>query len=76
MLMGHDSYWSLVTGKVKIGKTGEPVAVETKFGWVLNGPLNEMTSQGHVTIINETKSHVVNLCFEHTKISDPTKLKV
>ena len=41
MLIGFDFYWSLVTGKVKMGKTGEPVAIETKFGWVLNGPLNK-----------------------------------
>ena len=54
---------------------GEPVAIETKFGWVLNRPLNEKASQGHVTVINETRSHVLNLCFEPTKISDPTKIE-
>ena len=58
-----------------MGKAGEPVAIETKFGWVLNGPLNEKASQGHVTVINEAKSHVLNLCFESTKISDPTKIE-
>ena len=68
MLTGFDFYWSLVTGKVKMGKTGEPIAIETKFGRVLNGPLNEKASQGHATVINETKSHVLNLCFEPTKI--------
>ena len=73
ILIGSDFYRSLVTGKVKMGKTGEPVAIETKFGWVLNGPLNEKASQGHVTVVNETKTHVLNLCFEPTKISDLTK---
>ena len=73
ILIGSDFYWSLVTGKVKMGKTGKPVAIETKFGWVLNGPLNEKASQGHVTVVNETKTHVLNLCFEPTKMSDPTK---
>ena len=38
ILIGSDYYWSLATGKVKIGLIGEPVGVETKFGWVLNGP--------------------------------------
>ena len=64
-----------MTGKVKMGKAGEPVAIETKFGWVLSGPLNEKTSQGHVTVVNETKSHDLNLCFEPTKISDPSKIE-
>ena len=41
ILVGSNFYWSLVTGKVKMGKTREPVATETKFGWILNGPLNE-----------------------------------
>ena len=52
MLISSDFYWSLVTGKVKMGKTGEPVAIETKFGWVLNGRLNEQASQGHATVRN------------------------
>ena len=52
MLIGSDFYWSLVIEKVKMSKTGEPVAIETKFDWVLNGPLHEKASQGHVTVIN------------------------
>ena len=39
LLLGSDFYWLLVTGNVKFGNPGEPVRVETKFGWVLNGPL-------------------------------------
>ena len=39
MLIDSNFYWSLATGKVKMSKIGEPVALETKFGWVLNGPL-------------------------------------
>ena len=72
-LIGSEFYWSLVTGKVQMGKTREPVAIATKFGWVLNGSLNEKVSQDHVTVVNETKTRVLNLCFEPTKISDPTK---
>ena len=71
--IGSDFYRSLVTGKVKMDKTREPVAIETKFGWVLNGPLNEKYSQCRVTVVSETKTHVLNLCFEPTKISDPPK---
>ena len=39
LLIGSGYYWDLVTGKVKTGKPGEPVAVETVFGWILNGPV-------------------------------------
>ena len=46
MLVGSDFNWSLVTGKFRMGKTGEPVAIETKFGWVLNRLLYEKASQG------------------------------
>ena len=28
-----------------MGKQGEQVAIEIKFGWVLNGPLNENLSK-------------------------------
>ena len=47
-------------------KTGELGAIETNFGWVLNGPLNEKASPCHVTEVKETKTHVLNLCFEVT----------
>ena len=32
MVIGPDFYWSLVTGKAKMGKTVEQVAIGTKFG--------------------------------------------
>ena len=58
-----------------MGKMGEPVAIETQFGCFLNGLLNEKASQGHVTVVNETKTHVLNLCFEQAKISDRSKFE-
>lgn len=33
----HD--WSIVTEKVKLGETTEPIAVATKCGWIINGPM-------------------------------------
>ena len=33
LLIGSDYYWDLVTGKFKTGTPGEPVAVETMFGF-------------------------------------------
>ena len=34
LLIGSDFYWSMVTGNVKIGKNGEAIEIETKFGWL------------------------------------------
>ena len=41
LLIGSDFYWHLVTGRVKFGKPNEPVALETKIGWILNGPVRD-----------------------------------
>ena len=32
ILVGSDWYWELVTSKVKVGNSGEPVGVKTKLG--------------------------------------------
>ena len=38
MLVGSDFYWQLTTGEIIRGEGG-PVAIETKLGWVLSGPV-------------------------------------
>ena len=47
VLVGSDSYWSLVTGRVIRGKSG-PTAIHTKVGWILSGPTTD--SQGTVNL--------------------------
>ena len=42
LFIGSDYYWDLVTGKVKTGKPGERVAIETLFGWILDGSVANM----------------------------------
>ena len=37
IFIGSDQYWNFITGEVRRGSFG-PVAVNTKFGWVLSGP--------------------------------------
>ena len=39
VLIGSDLYWNLVTGRVIRGKSG-PIAIHTKVGWVLSGPIS------------------------------------
>ena len=38
-LIGSDHYWELATERVRRGSSG-PIAMETKLGWVLSGPLS------------------------------------
>ena len=39
VLIGSDHYWDFITGEVIRGENG-PVAIASKFGWVLSGPTN------------------------------------
>ena len=60
LLIGSDFYWSVVTGKTKTGKNNKPVAVETKFAWILNGPVTSFETSTILTF--ESKySHVLFL---------------
>ena len=38
MLIGLDLYWTIVTGDIKQGVYG-PVAISSKLGWLLSGPV-------------------------------------
>ena len=38
MLIGSDFYWQLTTREIIRGQTG-PIAINTKLGWVLSGPV-------------------------------------
>ncbi len=47
ILIGSDYYWQFITGETRRGRNGGPVAVKTHLGWVLSGPVHEM-SQGPI----------------------------
>ena len=38
ILIGMDYYFNFVTGKIKRGPPGCPVAIESNLGWILSGP--------------------------------------
>ena len=40
ILIGVDFYWSFVTDRIIMGKSG-PVAVQTSLGWVLSGRMEK-----------------------------------
>ena len=43
LLIGADSYWQVVTGQIKQGELGGPVAINTHLGWVLSGPVHGLS---------------------------------
>ena len=59
-MIGSDFYWSVVTGKTNTGKNNGPVAVESKFGWVLKGPVTSFEVSTNLTFESEY-SHVLFL---------------
>lgn len=42
LLIGSDYYWLFVTGETRRGEEG-PIAVDSKLGWLLSGPINEVS---------------------------------
>ena len=60
LLIGPDFYWVFVTENVRLGKVGEPVGAESKFGWLLNGPVTKQQSLStNLSLANENSSHVL-----------------
>ena len=52
ILIGSDHYWKVVTGRVVRGES-RPIAIETRLGWILSGPSQEVES----TVINFAATH-------------------
>ena len=60
ILVGSDWYCELVTRKVKVSNSGEPVGVETKFGWVLNRPISHRQEDlSRVNVASCTSVHTM-----------------
>lgn len=66
LLIGSDYYWQLVTGEIRRGEDG-PVALHTRFGWVLSSP----------TAAASQETSAMNLIATHTLRVDvePDSLK-
>ena len=55
VLVGSDHYWDLITGRVRRGSDG-PVAIDTKLGWVLSGPIS---TPGHTDASLNLMTHAL-----------------
>ena len=47
--VGLDFYYSYITGNVKRGQIGEPIAVKSKLGCILTGPLKSNLVQMYLS---------------------------
>ena len=52
LLIGTDFYWTMVDGNVKRDESEAPVALSSKFGWILSGPIGDKTISDDVIKIN------------------------
>ena len=60
MLIGADYYWSFMTGNIRRGEQPGPVAVQTKLGWVLSGPVAQATEERECTV-NLSSTYVLRI---------------
>ncbi|XP_064394514.1 uncharacterized protein LOC135341786 [Halichondria panicea] len=67
MLVGSDHYWDLVTGALQRGTNG-PVAIETRLGWVLSGPISTPSMDSHGLITHSL--HITCEGFEEKMLND------
>ncbi|XP_065902449.1 uncharacterized protein [Dysidea avara] len=67
MLVGSDFYWQLTTGDVIRGQMG-PVAINTKLGWVLSGPINTDTVDSSTSTVMTV--HTFHIDVEAERLDD------
>ena len=60
LLIGAVSYWQVVTGHLKQGELGGPVAINTHLGWVLSGPVHAL-SHVESSSVNLSSTHVLHV---------------
>ena len=66
VLIGSDQYWDIVAGETIRGRCG-PVAIVTRFGWVLSGPTKHVGSQSSVNLMI---THTLNVNTAENEESD------
>ena len=64
LMLGGDTLWPIMTSEIVHGSSkDQPVAVGTKFGWVLAGPVNNVP-RSLLSCVNLTKAHVLHVDVE------------
>ena len=68
ILVGSDSYWNLVTGEVRRESSG-PVALNTRLGWVLSGPVDRPSSSPSIAV-NYVSTHTLRTDTQYVNLDD------
>ena len=58
IFIGSDLYWRFVKGRTLRGRSG-PTAIQSKFGWVLSGPAEQLAQED--TIVNLVSTHILRV---------------
>ena len=69
ILIGSGYYWHFLKNRIVRGNADEPVALETKLGYVLSGKLEIGSNGGHQINLNE--SLVTNVLRVQQELTDP-----
>ena len=75
ILIGIVYYFNFVTGKIKRGPPGCPVAIESNFGWILSGPNGTTEKKGRFVSSNIANSHTMFVNNITHKIDNDLNLK-
>ena len=73
ILIGCDQMWSFIEDKKIRGEKGEPVAIYTKFGWTISGPVKDMP-KANLTSTNFISTQVLR--FETNILNDHDSNKI
>ena len=74
-MVGKDYYFNFVTGKIKRGRPGCPVAIESNFGWILSGPNGRAEKKSKFVSLNIVNSHTMFVDNITRKTDDAVSLK-
>ena len=76
VLIGSDYYWQIVIGEMQKGESG-PVAVSSKLGWLLSGPLHDSAApteiQSNLIISGQSETFNYGTYDEERNVVDTLK---
>ena len=70
LLIGADIYWNIVDGSIKRGNCLALVALGSKLGWLLSGPVTKPNPSSLITHVEINVLHIKTTNFEKRKIDN------
>ena len=70
LMIGTDFYWDIVDGSVKRGNGVAPVALGSKLGLLLSGPVTKHNPSSLITHVENNILHIKTTNFEKRKIDN------